>query len=65
MKVLSEIAWAIVNNDKLGWSKKYDLIFSDHISAKANLSWYDPDTSYESDIYAFMKAFDDKVRDEG
>jgi hypothetical protein len=40
------------------WEAKYDLIFSERISKKVSFSWYDPDTSYEEDVTAFMNAFD-------
>lgn len=42
----------------ISWEAKYDLIFSDRISKKVSFSWYDPDTSYEEDVMAFMDAFD-------
>jgi hypothetical protein len=45
-------------NSKLSWEAKYDLIFSDKISKKFNLNYYGPDTSYEEDVMAFMKALD-------
>ena len=43
----------------LEWEDKYDMIFSDEISKKVNFNWYDPDTSYEEDVLAFMSAFDE------
>ena len=52
--------------DDEGWSKRYDIVFSDNISKRAvqlynNLSesrfdYYDPDTSYQEDVEAFVKA---------
>jgi hypothetical protein len=46
----------IMNSD-LSWKEKYDKIFSDDISMKVDLDYYDPDTSYEEDILAFVNAF--------
>ena len=49
---------------------KYDLIFSDKISRfvfnffntiRSPLEYYDPDTSYQEDVDAFMSAFNEKV----
>jgi hypothetical protein len=51
-------AHKIVDSD-LSWKAKYDLIFSDDISMKVKLDYYDPDTSYEEDVYAWMTAFDE------
>lgn len=49
----------------LPWDTKYDLIFSEHISRKVydmiHLDYYDPDTSYEEDVTAFIQAFKDKM----
>ena len=41
----------------------YDMIFSEHISRKIliDLDYYDPDTSYEEDVTAFVNAFNDKM----
>lgn len=49
----------------LEWSEKYDMIFSDKISSRVNhlFDWYDPDTSYEEDVTAFMNAFREYVKD--
>jgi hypothetical protein len=41
----------------ISWKSKYDLIFSDNISAKISFNWYAPETSYEEDVSAFMKGF--------
>lgn len=50
----------IVDSD-LSWSKKYDMIFSDEISAKFKLDYYDPDMDYEDDVRAFMKALEEHL----
>ena len=48
-----------IYDSSLSWEAKYDLIFSDRISKKVSFSWYDPDTSYEEDVTAFIQAFDE------
>lgn len=52
----------IFESDELTWEEKYDLIFSDEISLKVKLNYYDPDMGYEDDIRAFMNAFEEHVR---
>ncbi len=47
----------IINSD-LEWVDKYDMIFSDDISMKFHLDYYDPDTSYEEDVLAWVQAFE-------
>jgi hypothetical protein len=49
-------------NSELDWKDKYDLIFSEDISLKFNFEWYDPDTSYEEDITAFMSALTEYMK---
>jgi len=51
----------VIKTDTLKWSEKYDLIFSDNISGKVTLDYVDPDTSYEDDINAFMKALNEQI----
>jgi len=60
-KKIHERAKRIVASD-LEWSNKYDMIFSEDISGLFSLDYYDPDTSYEEDIMAFMRALDDYMR---
>ena len=50
----------IVHDDNLTWEQKYKLIFSPECSRLVNeyLDYYDPDASYEEDVWAFMSAFD-------
>lgn len=54
-------------DSELGWEEKYDLIFSESISKAVfrliDLDYYDPDTSYEEDVLAFVQALKDKVQD--
>lgn len=58
----------IYNDNSLSWEDKYDKIFSDKISRKVfdliSLDYYDPDTSYEEDVSAFMSAFNEYMRNE-
>ena len=54
-------------NSSVDWEVKYDLIFSKRVSGKINdlisLDYYDPDTSYEEDVTAFVNALNDKLQD--
>lgn len=56
----------IYNNNNLDWEEKYDKIFSDKISKKVfsltSLNYYDPDTSYEEDVTAFVNAFNGYIK---
>lgn len=51
---------AIHNSPIMDWEKKYDLIFSDSVSIAIgkliSISYADPDTSYEEDVQAYVKA---------
>lgn len=53
---LTKKAVKIQDNQELTWEEKYDLIFSEKISGKAQIDWYDPDTTYEEDVRAFVDA---------
>ena len=64
LKKIEAIAVDIVNSD-MEAEYKYDLIFSEKISRKVfalfqdsplRFDYYDPDTSYEEDIQAFVSA---------
>lgn len=54
----------IFESDML-WETKYDLIFSENLSGEVfrliRMDYYDPDTSYEEDVTAFIQAFKDKM----
>lgn len=54
-----------VFDSDLPWETKYDLIFSKRISRRVfsliNLDYYDPDSSYEDDVRAFMDAFNETM----
>ena len=46
------------------WKDLYDFIFSEDISKKIyeafpDFHYYDPDTTYEEDVLAFIRAFDE------
>jgi hypothetical protein len=60
-KKIHERAKRIIASD-LEWEEKYDMIFSEEVSRKFSLSYYDPDTSYEEDVMAFMNALDEHMR---
>lgn len=55
----------IINDVRLTWEEKYHKIFSDEISGKIyhsiTLDYFDPDTSYEEDVFAFANALNDYV----
>jgi len=53
----------ILNSKDLSWEEKYDLILSDKISVRVNhlFDYYDPDTTYEEDVCAFMNGFREYV----
>ena len=62
--VLADAARAIARSDA-SWETKYDLIFSDEISGairQMNMApdYYDPDTSYEEDVLAYIKALSER-----
>jgi len=63
---LNEMANKIYNSN-LNWEQKYDLIFSDSLSSvvfnQVYIDYYDPDTSYQEDVTAFVRAFNDKMKE--
>lgn len=55
----------IVANDALSWQLKYALVFDGGVKARLDaaltaagidVSYYDPDTSYEEDVRAYVEA---------
>lgn len=46
----------------LSWEEKYDKIFSEEISQQFSFEYYDPDTSYQEDVMAFMNALDEYMK---
>lgn len=62
---LTNLAQKIMNSEA-DWETKYDLIFSDMIIRKVdktgiNIAWYDPDTTYEADVRAYVDALVEKA----
>jgi len=66
---ITELAKRIRESD-LEWETKYDLIFSNHISVRLRniaeglgfeVRYYDPDTSYQADVIAFVDAYSTKA----
>jgi len=51
----------IYEAEDLDDEEKYDMIFSDEISRKVSFDYYDPDTSYEEDVAAFMRGFEEHI----
>lgn len=48
------------------WETKYELLFSEDLSLRVkavdpSFSYYDPDTTYEADSVAFVRALQDRV----
>ena len=53
--------------DDEAWTELYDTVFSDKISKKIHLvypgfTWYDPDTSYQEDVTAYIRGFEDYAK---
>lgn len=47
---------------ELSWEDLYDIVFSEKVSKRIykilpNFSWYDPDTTYQEDVVAFITQF--------
>jgi maltooligosyltrehalose synthase len=62
---LTNLAQKIMNSEA-DWETKFDLIFSDMIITKIrkidiSIDWYDPDTSYEADVKAYVYALIEKA----
>lgn len=55
----------IINDSRLTWRERYELIFSDQISRKVfaliELDYVDPDFSYKKDVMTFVEAFRAKM----
>ena len=50
-------------NQGMDWCKIFDLVFSDEISKKCDLDYYNPDTGYDDDVLAFESALKEKVEE--
>ena len=62
---LVEIAHEVAASCELEWHQKYNLIFSSKISARISelgfaIEWFDPDGSYEDDIFAYLRGLERK-----
>lgn len=61
LRKLNRKANYIIGRTNLNWDEKYGKIFSAKISTKVykliHFDYYDPDTSYEEDVCAFVNAF--------
>ena len=47
---------------ELSWEDLYDIVFSKKVSKRIykilpNFTWYDPDTTYQEDVVAFITQF--------
>ena len=69
MKRINEFIAAARNainiyESNISWEIKYHLIFSDEVSGVLNkipLDYYDPDTSYQEDVMAYIAAIKEKL----
>ena len=65
LEKLNRKANEIYESEFFTWEEKYDQIFSEKISRKVfkmiRLDYYDPDTSYQDDVQAFMTAFNERL----
>lgn len=48
--------------EELSWEDLYDIVFSKKVSKRIykilpNFTWYDPDTTYQEDVVAFITQF--------
>lgn len=61
LKLLIKCAEDIIKDSRLDWEQKYDCIFDLKIWQTIDkygysFGWFDPDTSYEEDVTAYVKA---------
>lgn len=65
LRDLHAYAKKVFDDDTIDWELKYDLIFNENVSRRVfsltQLDYYDPDTTYQEDVTAFMNAFDDEM----
>jgi hypothetical protein len=61
IKSIYDKAKKIYEAEDLDDEEKYDMIFSDEISRKVSFDYYDPDTTYEEDVAAFMRGFEEYI----
>lgn len=48
----------------LSWKTKYNFIFSEEVSKKLTLDYFDQDGDYKDDVCAFMSAFEDYYKEQ-
>lgn len=63
---LVALAKNIVETDSLMWEEKYEAVFSSRISKRIQVlgfspDYYDPDTTYEEDVTAYVNAIGAKA----
>lgn len=64
LKKLHKRANKIFKSEDYDWEEKYDMIFCEELSRRVlklapRFEYHDPDTSYEQDVTAFVKQFND------
>lgn len=63
---LSQMATSIVASEA-SWETKYEIIFNDISNAveeaDSRIEYYDPDSSYEDDVRAFVSALSDRANE--
>ncbi len=50
----------VVDSPDINWETKYDFVFNKE-NPRIPFQWYDPDTSEEEDVMAFMSAFEENI----
>lgn len=65
LREVYETCLGIFEDTNLDWEAKYDKIFSIRKEYCVNFDYYDPDTTYEEDVTAFMNAFKEKIEQYG
>lgn len=67
IEILNIKANYILRHSDLSWVEKYNLIFSKDLSNEVykliEFNYYDPDMDYEDDVIAFVKAFNDMLKE--
>lgn len=56
------------DGDEEAWGSAYDIIFDGEdyrivMECVPNFDWYDPDTSYQEDVCAFVWALEELIKD--
>ena len=63
---LAKVASKISDSSDTSWELKYELIFSEEISVAirntgVSFEYYDPDTTYEEDVRAYVNSVNEKA----